>query len=69
MYWGQTVSDSVSPTHNITSATERNSIHVSLGVGGPLDKDLVILVQFKEPHRPKAIPETGDSKFSEDIPW
>jgi len=60
------VSQVTSPTHTITSATERNSIHVSLGAGGPLDKDLVILVQFKEPHTPKAIPEAGDSKYSED---
>jgi len=55
------VSQVTSPTHNITSAMERNSIHVSLGA-----EDLVILVQFKEPHTPKAIPEAGDSKFSED---
>ena len=60
------VSQVTSPTHTITSATERNSIHVSLGAGGPLDKDLVILVQFKEPHTPKAIPEAGDSKYNED---
>lgn len=60
------VSQVTSPTHTITSATDSNSIHVSLGAGGPLDKDLVILVEFKEPHTPKAIPEAGDSKFSED---
>jgi len=51
------VSQVTSPTHTIISAMERNSIHVSLGEGGPLDKDLVILVQFKEPHTPKAILE------------
>ena len=60
------VSQVTSPTHTITSATESNRIHVSLGAGGSLDKDLVILVEFKEPHTPKAIPEAGDSKFSED---
>ena len=60
------VSQVTSPTHTITSATERNRSHVLLGVGGPLDKDLVILVQFKESHTPKAIPVAGDSKYSED---
>jgi len=59
------VSQVTSLTHIITTAMERKSIHVSLGAGGPIDKDLVILVQFKESHTPKAIPETGDSKLSE----
>jgi len=46
--------------------TQRNSSHVSLGAGGPLDKDLVILVQFNKPHTLKAILEAGESKCSED---
>ena len=60
------VSEVTSPTHTITTATERNRVQVSLGKRGPLDKDLVIVVQFKEPHVPKAIPEAGDSKLSGD---
>ena len=57
-----TVSKVTSPTHTINTKTKDGSIQVSLAEGVPLDKDLVILVYYNEPHEPKAIPEPASGK-------
>ena len=51
-----------SPTHTLKTDTKDGSIHVSLSGSGPLDKDLVVLVHFADPHQPRAISEAGSGK-------
>ena len=57
-----TVSMVTSPTHTINTKTKDGSIQVSLAEGVPLDKDLVILMYYNEPHEPKATPEPASGK-------
>ena len=54
------VSSITSPTHGInTTPTDNGSTEVTLSESVPLDKDLVILVQYKDPHTPRATIEEG----------
>ena len=60
------VANVTSPTHTISSETRDNHVHVSLSEQGPLDKDLVILVHYNDPHEPKAVVEAGDGEATAD---
>ena len=55
-----------SPTHNIRTETSEGRVHVSLSKSGPLDKDLVLLVHYSDPHQPKATAEPGHTKSGTD---
>ena len=56
------VSNVTSPTHDIQTETREGRVHVSLSNSGPLNKDLVLLVHYSDPHQPKAITEPGRAK-------
>ena len=57
------VSSITSPTHGIdTALNDKGGSDVTLSDKGPLVKDLVILVQYKNPHVPRAIVEKGVEK-------
>ena len=56
------VSNVTSPTHDIRTETREGRVHVSLSEGGPLNKDLVLLVHYSDPHQPRAITEPGRAK-------
>ena len=60
------VSNLISPTHDIRTETREGSIYVSLSKSGPLDKDLVLLVHYSDPHQPKVIAEPGHTKSGTD---
>ena len=54
------VSSITSPTHGInTTPTDNGSTEVTLSESVPLDKDLVLLMQYKDPHTPRATIEEG----------
>eukprot|EP00731_Ephydatia_muelleri_P029214 Em0020g858a len=54
------VSDVTSPTHQLNKETRGGVIKASINEGQPLDKDLVVVVQYKSPYEPKAIVENGE---------
>ncbi|KAL5473246.1 hypothetical protein EMCRGX_G027703 [Ephydatia muelleri] len=54
------VSDVTSPTHQLSKETRGGVIKASINEGQPLDKDLVVVVQYKSPYEPKAIVENGE---------
>lgn len=54
-----------SPTHPITTETKSGLMYITLQDATPLDKDLVILTEFNDPHQPRAIPEPGDCTLSQ----
>ena len=54
------VSDVTSPTHQLSKETRGGVIKASFNEGQPLDKDLVVVVQYKSPYEPKAIVENGE---------
>ncbi|KAL5473247.1 hypothetical protein EMCRGX_G027704 [Ephydatia muelleri] len=54
------VSDVTSPTHQLSKETRGEVIKASINEGQPLDKDLVVVVQYKSPYEPKAIVENGE---------
>lgn len=59
------ISEVTSPTHTISTQKDGLRVHVSLDEPKPLDKDLVVLVTQKDPHTPRAIPESGNAKLSQ----
>ena len=54
------VSEVTSPTHQLSTETEGSIIKASINEGQPLDKDLVVVVQYKSPYEPRAIAENGE---------
>ena len=54
------VSDVTSPTHQLSKETKGGVIKASINEGQPLDKDLVVVVQYKSPYEPRAIVENGE---------
>ena len=54
------MSDVTSPTHQLSKETRGGVIKASINEGQPLDKDLVVVVQYKSPYEPKAIVENGE---------
>ena len=54
------VSDVTSPTHPLSKETKGGVIKASINEGHPLDKDLVVVVQYKSPYEPRAIVENGE---------
>lgn len=53
------ISSVTSPTHGINTADKGGLIEVTLKEQGPLDKDLVVLISYNEPHTPHATVENG----------
>ena len=53
------VSSITSPTHDIDIKEREGSMEVGLKESGPLVKDVVLLVSYKEPNTPRAIVEEG----------
>ena len=60
-----TVKNVSSLTHTVAMETKSGLVHVTLKDATPLNKDLVILVEYTDPHEPKAIPEPGDRMLSQ----
>jgi len=60
----EAISAITSPTHNITTREKSGLVHVSLQNPTPLNKDLVVLVKFRDPHQPKIYAEPGDCRLS-----
>ena len=59
----ESVAGVTSPTHTIVTQKEAgNKINVTVVGPGPLTGDLVVLVEHKEPHLPKAIIESGSTE-------
>ena len=63
------VSNVTSPTHDIRTETREGRVHVSLSKSGPLDKDLVVLVHYSDPHQPRAVTEPGRAKSGAAESW
>ncbi len=61
------VSSITSPTHDISTSPKDGCTDVSLTKEGTLDKDLVILVQYKEPHTPRALVEKGKEEKGNEL--
>ena len=53
------VTSVTSPTHGINTVIKDGSVEVTLTDLGPLDKDVVVLVHYKDPHTPRATVEEG----------
>ena len=53
------VASVTSPTHELEVKEREQDVEVTLRSGGPLDKDLVVLVSYKEAHQPWAMVEPG----------
>ena len=53
-----------SPTHTLSLTDGAGGMEVSLTEVEPKDKDLVILIKHKEPHRPSAVVEEGNGQES-----
>ena len=53
------VSSVTSPTHTVEVKEKEQEMEVTLQSAGPLDKDLVVLVTYKDPHQPWAVVEEG----------
>lgn len=60
----EAISAITSPTHDITTREKSGLVHVSLQNSTPLNKDLVVLVKFHDPHQPKIYAEPGDCRLS-----
>ena len=58
----QGIATIVSPTHTLNRTDRADKIEVTLSDQKPADKDLVVLIQHKEPHQPSAVVEDGNSK-------
>ena len=47
------------PTHTVEVKEKEQEMEVTLQSAGPLDKDLVVLVTYKDPHQPWVVVEVG----------
>jgi hypothetical protein len=62
------VSSVTSPTHSIdTAANDDGSVNATLTEQGPLVKDLVILINYNDPHIPHATVEGGATSGSNEL--
>ena len=55
----QRIATIVSPTHTLNCTNGEDKIEVTLSDQKPADKDLVVLIQHKEPYQPCAVVEEG----------
>ena len=64
------VSSITLPTHDIDIKEREESMELEVGLkeSGPLVKDIVLLVSYKEPNTPCAIVEEGTTSYSVILP-
>ena len=58
------VTSVTSPTHGINTVIKDGSVEVTLTDLRPLDKDVVVLVHYKDPHTPRATVEEWKEEMS-----